>query len=216
MTCMKNKKKIIVSALSALVLCALAFFVVIDGIVISSTKDRIIGAEQAAELSDVDCIIVLGCGLRADGSPSAMLSDRIDTAISVYESAGVKILASGDHSREEYNEVGAIMEACIASGIPDEDIELDHAGFSTYDSMWRAKNVFSAEKVIIVTQEYHLYRAIYLADALGIEAYGVSADLRGYSGQWYRDIREVLARVKDFFMAKITPKPEYIGTGLPY
>ena len=214
---MKKRLKITV-AIAAVVLAALAISVVlIDRAVVSCARDRVIGIDEIAELSDVDCILVLGCGLRDDGSPSAMLADRIDTAVMIYDQTDVKaILASGDHSREDYDEVGAILKRAVESGVPGDSIVLDHAGFSTYESMYRAKNIYGVEKVIIVTQEYHLFRAIYIASSLGIEAYGVSADLRPYGGQWYRDAREVLARVKDFFAVKAQPTPSYDGDGLPY
>ena len=92
---------------------------------------------------------------------------------------------------------------------------MDHAGFSTYESMYRAKEIFCAEKILIVSQEYHLHRAIYLARALGIEAYGVAADYRTYSGQLYRDIREILARDKDYFVALFLPDYPYGGETIP-
>ncbi len=212
---MKFKYKVILVAV--LLVCALlfAFVAAVNGTVKSIAKDKIL--LEVAEGIEVEYILVLGCGLKSDGSPSDMLSDRIDTAVAIYEKCeGAKILASGDHSREDYNEVGAIFDACVAKGVPEEDIILDHAGFSTYDSIWRAKNVYNAEKVIIITQKYHLYRALFMAEKFEIEAYGVGADPREYAGQLYRDLREVFARVKDFYMVKFNPAPEYIGTDLPY
>ena len=212
---MKFKYKVILSAVVLFFALVLTFLSVINGTVKGRAKDEIL--EAVADGIEVEYILVLGCGLRSDGSPSDMLSDRIDTAVAIYEKCeGAKILASGDHSREDYNEVGAIYDACVAKGVPEEDIILDHAGFSTYDSIWRAKNVYDAKKIIIVTQKYHLYRALYMAEGFGIEAYGVGADLREYSGQLYRDLREVFARVKDFYMVKFAPTPAYTGTGLPY
>ena len=214
---MKKRFKIALSVAAVIALAIALSAFLIGRSIVNSSRDKIIGIDEISELSDVDCILVLGCGLRADGSPSAMLADRIDTAVRIYDTTDVKsILASGDHSREDYDEVGAILTRAVASGVPEDSIVLDHAGFSTYESMYRAKNVYGVEKVIIVTQEYHLYRAIYIANALGIEAYGVSADLRPYGGQWYRDAREILARVKDFIAAKTQPKPTYDGVGLPY
>ena len=92
---------------------------------------------------------------------------------------------------------------------------MDHAGFSTYESIYRAKEIFKAKKIIIVSQEYHLYRALYIANALGIEAVGVSATKRDYGGQLIRDIREVLARAKDFGKCIIKPEPTYLGEEIP-
>ena len=168
---------------------------IINGHVKASTKDRILTVQKAAELEDVDCIIILGCQVKDDGSLSHMLRDRLMRGLEAYEAgAAPKLLMSGDHGREEYDEVGAMKNYAIENGVPSENVFMDHAGFSTYETMYRAKEIFKAEKVIIVTQEYHLYRALYIAEQLGMEAYGVSADLNRYAGQSMRDFREVLAR----------------------
>ena len=153
------------------------------------------------EERDFDCILVLGAGLKADGTLSNMLEDRVNTSVELYR-GGVseRILMSGDHSGD-YNEVGAMKSAAVGCGIKSSHIFLDHEGYSTYESLWRAKEVFGVERVLIVSQEYHLYRAIYIADQLGIEAYGVSADTREYSKRFYRESRELLARFKDLYLA---------------
>jgi len=181
-----------------------------------SVRDRIMTEQQAAQLQDVDCIVVLGCQVRSDGTPSHMLEDRLKRGVALYKAeAAPKMLMSGDHGTRYYNEVEAMKRYALEAGVPSEDVFMDHAGFSTYESMSRAIRVFEADKIIIVTQEYHLYRALYVAEALGIEAYGVAADYRQYSGQLNRDIREVLARLKDFGMAMIKPDPTYLGEKLP-
>lgn len=118
---------------------------------------------------------------------------------------------TGDHGRKDYDEVNAMKEYVIERGIPSEDVFMDHAGFSTYDSMYRAKYIFNAKKIVIVSQEYHLYRAIYIANKLGIEAYGIPAEKINYSGQFNRDLREILARDKDFFKWIFKPKSKYLG-----
>jgi vancomycin permeability regulator SanA len=118
---------------------------------------------------------------------------------------------SGDHGQKEYDEVNTMKTCAIDAGVPSEDVFMDHAGFSTYESVYRAKEIFGADKIVIVTQEYHLHRALYVANALGMEAYGVSADLRGYSGQTKRDVREILARIKDMGYALVKPAPTYLG-----
>lgn len=183
-----------------------------NGHVKGSTKEQILSPEQAAQLADVDCIIVLGCLVKSDGTPSDMLEDRLLSAIDLYVAgASPKLLMSGDHGQAEYDEVNTMKAFAIASGVPSEDVFMDHAGFSTYESIYRAKEIFGADKVLIVTQEYHLHRALYIANALGLEAFGVSADLRSYAGQSKRDLREVLARVKDMGYACIKPKPTYLG-----
>ena len=188
----------------------------INGYVKASAKDRILTTQKAAELEDVDCIIILGCQVKDDGSLSHMLRDRLMRGLEVYETgAAPKLLMSGDHGREEYDEVGAMKNYAIENGVPSENVFMDHAGFSTYETMYRAKEIFKSEKVIIVTQEYHLYRALYIAERLGMEAYGVSADLNRYAGQSMRDFREVLARCKDWAMCIFKPEPTYLGEAIP-
>ncbi len=188
----------------------------INGIVMGTTKGNILSLEAAARLENVDCILVLGCGLRSDGSPSDMLHDRLTQGVTLYQQgAAPKLLMSGDHGRAHYDEVNAMKAFAVDAGIPTEDVFMDHAGFSTYESIYRAKAIFGAKKIIIVTQEYHLYRALYIAQQFGLEAYGVSADLRGYYGQTARDLREVLARVKDFGTSLFKPEPAYLGEAIP-
>ena len=184
--------------------------------VTGSVSCRILTQEQAAFIEDVDCVVVLGCQVRSDGSPSHMLEDRLKRSIALYEAgAAPKLLMSGDHGTVTYDEVNAMKRYALEAGVPSEDVFMDHAGFSTYETVYRAKEIFGADKVIIVTQQYHLYRALYIAQALGIEAYGVAADYRQYSGQFARDLREVLARVKDIGMSIIKPEPTYLGKAIP-
>ena len=165
---------------------------------------------------EYDAILVLGAGVRSDGSMSDMLRDRMDRAIELYfEGASGKLLVTGDHGRDNYDEVNTMKQYAVESGVPSSDVFMDHAGFSTYETMYRAKEVFQARKVVIVTQEYHLYRAIYIAEKLGLEAYGVASDLQSYVGQFNRDIREVMARCKDFGMCIFKPEPTYLGEAIP-
>ena len=188
------------------------FLLSVNAYVKSSVKDNIVSPDDAATLEDVDCIIVLGCLVKGNGDPSDMLEDRLKRGIELYYlEASPKLLMSGDHGREEYDEVSVMKQYAIDAGIGSADIFMDHAGFSTYDSIYRAKEVFGAEKIIIVTQEYHLYRALYIADALGVEAYGVSSDLRSYRNQSVRDLREILARNKDWLFTIVKPEPKYLG-----
>ena len=188
----------------------------INGYVVLSSKQQILTPENAAALSDVDCILVLGCGVRPDGQPSAMLADRLQRSVELYK-AGVsqKLLMSGDHGQVNYDEVNVMKQYALKNNIPSQDIFMDHAGFSTYESMYRAKAIFQAKKVVIITQQYHLYRALYIANTLGLEAYGVAADYRNYAGQFYRDAREILARDKDFFQCILKTKPTYLGETIP-
>ena len=137
------------------------------------------------------------------------------TCVNLYKLGASKdIIMSGDHGSNDYNEVETMKKYAIASGVPSNAIYMDHAGFSTYDSLYRARNIFGVNKIIIVSQKYHLYRAIYLAKSLGMEAYGVPADLRSYSGQSKREIREILARNKDFILAKTKPQSKYLGDAI--
>lgn len=210
-----RRSKVVLTILAALLLALLlvvAAVFAIDAWVRSSTEERVLSVEQVAEVPEADCIIVLGCGVYPDGSPSPMLSDRIARGVELYEQgAAPKLLMSGDHGKVDYNEVGKMKEVALDSGVPSEDVFMDHAGFSTYETMARARDVFGAKRVIVVTQDYHLPRALYLAQSLGLDAYGVAADLRPYAGQEARDFREVLARVKDFFSAIVQPEPTFLG-----
>jgi vancomycin permeability regulator SanA len=186
----------------AIVACSLGVAVLTVSLSVkSSVSDKIISEDEAAVLEDVDCILVLGAGLRSDGSPSDMLSDRLNVGIALMNKGFCdKLLLSGDNSGEHYNEVGAMLDFSIANGIDESKIITDDKGYSTYESIFNALKNHGVEKIVIVTQEYHLYRALYIAKALGIEAYGVHADLRTYRGQVYRDVREHFARFKDFIL----------------
>lgn len=212
---LKNRNKLwlkIICAVFALGVLSVGAVLGINGWVVHSVSSQVLTPEAAAELADVDCIVVLGCLVRNDGSPSHMLEDRLKRGVSLYhDGAAPKLLMSGDHGREDYDEVDAMKRYAVEAGVPSADVFMDHAGFSTYETMYRAKAVFGAKKILIVTQEYHLYRALYAAKALGLEAYGVTADYRQYSGQTARDVREVFARVKDFGMAIFKPEPTYLG-----
>lgn len=207
------KNTVLIFALLAVL--GLAAILGINAIVKSSTKGRILSIEQATDLDQVDCILVLGAGVWGD-RPTHMLQDRLDFGIDLYK-RGVsnRLLMSGDHGRKNYDEVNVMKDYAIDMGITSSHIFMDHAGFSTYDSLYRARDIFQAKKIVIVTQEYHLYRALYIADKLGLEAYGVASNPREYVGQSSRDAREVLARVKDFFYVIAKPKPTYLGESIP-
>ena len=156
-----------------------------------SGKGRFINVSQACKLEDIDCILVLGCGVK-DNKPSLMLRDRLEKGVELYSvGASSKLLMSGDHGREDYNEVQVMKQYAIDAGIDSSDIFMDHAGFSTYESIYRAKEIFDADRIIIVSQEYHLYRALYIAERLGIEAYGVPAEDVDYAiaGNFGKDKR---------------------------
>lgn len=209
---MKLIKKLTAAVLAIAAICAVLVFG-IDFYVKQKAKPYILTPEEAGE--GYDCVLVLGCGVWGD-TPSHMLEDRLLEGISLCQSvASKKLLMSGDHGRKGYDEVNVMKKFAVDRGIPSEDVFMDHAGFSTYESMYRAKEIFKAEKILIVTQDYHLYRAIYDARALGLEAYGVASNPRSYGGQLYRDIREILARNKDFIYSIIKPEPTYLGEAIP-
>ena len=186
-----------------LLLCAvlmLALVMTVSTSMVKLTAPQIVTADTLPA-TDYDCILVLGAGVRADGTPSDMLYDRVKVACGAYRAMeGVPILMSGDHTGD-YNEVGAMKALAVELETYSADIFLDHEGYSTYESLYRAKAVFGAKKILIVTQEYHLHRALYIARELGLEAEGISADLRPYRGQSRYNAREHLARFKDFFAA---------------
>ncbi len=171
------------------------------------------GAELPVE---ADCIMVLGCGVDDNGNPKLLLRDRLGCGVDLYKAdAAPKLLMSGDHGRVTYDEVNAMKTYATDRGISSSDVFMDHAGFSTYESMYRARDVFDVDSIIIVTQEYHLYRAVYNARSLGLEAYGVACDKRDYYGQEWMDARELLARGKDFIYCIFQPKPTYLGEVIP-
>ena len=212
---MKKKiKKIIIIFL--IVIITVAMIVLgINAYVKGSTKNQIIRNNDYSNLQDIDCIVVLGAGVWGE-NPSPMLEDRLLEGIKLYENnVAPKIIMTGDHGREEYDEVNVMKKFAMDKGVPSGDIFMDHAGFSTYESLYRAKEIFEADKVVIVTQEYHLYRALHIANELGIEAYGVASDPRQYVGAAYREIREILARNKDFVQCVFKPEPTYLGEVIP-
>ena len=179
--------------------------------VVNSTKNEIVKEENVSNIEGVDCILILGAGIWGD-KPSPMLEDRLKEGITLYKKGTTKkIIMSGDHSREDYDEVKIMKEYAESEGVPSEDIFMDHAGFSSYDSVYRAKEIFGVQNMIIVTQKYHLYRSLYIAKKLGIEAYGIESNLRIYPGQVFREIREILARDKDYFKCIMKPEASIMG-----
>ena len=214
-----KKKKIVGKAVRVFLVLALAGCLVlflVNLYIIRKEEKYIVSAEEAEAFQDVDCIMVLGCGVRPDGSPSGMLNDRLVQGVSLYkEDVSDRLLMSGDHGRVNYDEVNLMKQFAIDRGVPSENIFMDHAGFSTYDSVYRAKEIFCAKKVIIVSQKYHLPRALYVAEKLGLDAYGVAAADVSYRGQGYREAREMLARAKDFCNAALKRKPRLLGDAIP-
>ncbi len=190
---------------------ALILTIAVNLVVCLSVNNNIRSPEQSLDDNGYDCIIVLGCGVWGE-TPTPLLSDRLDAAIMLYN-AGVasKLLMSGDHGRTDYNEVSVMRKYAIDRGVRSEDIFMDHAGFSTYETMYRATDVFGVNKAVIVTQKYHLYRALYDASSLGIEAKGTIATGYVYASQILLDFREAIARVKDFIWCAVKPEPTFRG-----
>ncbi len=212
---MKKRLRIILYLLASLFVLGCAIIFIPNLIVKNSVKDNIISLEEVKKLEDIDCAVILGAGVR-NNEPSPMLRDRLLTGISLYDEALVpKLIMSGDHGSTEYDEVNIMKSYAIDKGVKSNDIFMDHAGFSTYETIYRAKKIFEADSIIIVTQKYRLYRALYIAERLGIRAYGVSADLDVYAGQTVRNLREILARDKDFFKCITKPNPTYLGDTIP-
>lgn len=218
----KQKKRYAVllsSTISGLLIIAITGMIILFGlnrIVISTNNDRLITETEAIALNEVDCILILGAGVYSNKYPSSMLEDRLLEGIALYKfGVSDRILMSGDNGRVNYNEVKVMKDFAIKSGVPPEHVFQDHAGFSTYESIYRARDIFAARKIVIVTQDYHMYRALYIAQALGLEAYGVVSNPRVYAGQTTRDIREILARAKDCFYCILKPLPTYLGDVIP-
>ena len=222
----RKAKFIIGIPISLLVNCLIIImvfnFLVVDG----SRSGLVFACEGGDEISSAaldeiramepECALVLGCSVYSDGTPTPMLRDRLDVGIRLYKEGVVpKLLLSGDHGQVEYNEIGSMYSYCLAAGIPEEDIFLDHAGFSTYDSMYRAQSIFCVQRCVVVTQTYHEFRAIHIGNALGIRCLGVASDQEHYRGAVYRETREVLARFKDYFKVMLKLPPTYGGEEIP-
>ncbi len=214
----KHLKKFLIISLVFILLCGVFFGTVfaVNAYVMSVGEDAIVSSDEAKQLKNMDCILILGCGVMEDGTPSHMLRDRLDRGIELYFSGvAPKLIMSGDHGTTEYDEVNVMKQYAIDKGVPSEDVFMDHAGFSTYESIYRAKDIFGVKSMFIVTQEYHLYRALYLASCFDMEVYGVSSDYNEYFGQTYRDAREILARNKDFIKVVFKPEPTFLGEAIP-
>ncbi len=188
----------------------------INRIVVAEGMRWIVTEDEARAFRVTDCILVLGAGVYNNKYPSAMLEDRLEEGIRLYN-LGVsdRLLMSGDNGAVNYNEVKVMKDYAVRAGVPGEHIFQDHAGFSTYESMYRARDIFAAQSIVVVTQEYHLYRALYVAHALGLDAVGVTSDPRAHAGQSLRDVREMIARVKDYVYCVIKPLPTFLGEVIP-
>ena len=201
------------SMLAFVVAVVLLFALVVAGTnayVIGTTKDRIVSEGEAATFAG-DCIVVLGAAVTPSEEPSGILEDRLDEAISLYQAgAASKIIMSGNQE-PGYDEPSVMKEYAVSCGVPSDAIFCDYAGFNTYDTIYRAANVFGVQRAIVVTQTYHLYRALYAAQGLGMDAVGVPSDFHEYDGQEYYDVREIGARTKDFFKTLFKVPSTFVG-----
>ena len=217
----KNKKKWHFSLKKLLLIFGLlclavaVLFVAINAHVIRISAPRLISADAATNLEKVDCILVLGSSVQPNGTLNRVVRERVDTALALYENGvSQRLLMSGDHGKVNYDEVNAMKQYCVDKGVNSDVIFLDHAGFNTYDSIYRAKAIFGIQKMIIVSQEYHLYRAVYIANELGIEAYGVPAEQEANTAL-ITNLRESVARVKDYFSCAFHLEPTVLGEPIP-
>lgn len=205
-----TKENIIKTVCLVLAVCLLSglSLLTVSAAIVGTTEGKITDSPSGT----YDCAIILGAKVKSDGTPSDMLRDRLDTGIALYKDGTVKkLLMSGDGEEpEKYDETAAMKNYAIAAGVPEDDILTDSYGLSTYDSIWRAKRLYGVKSAVIVTQKYHLHRALYIAEKTGYgELCGASADVRTYRGQVFRDIREVAARIKDFFFVRHGHLPDY-------
>ena len=194
-----SKSKIILFVAAIVLILAGSFLAIINAIVLHQSKPKI--QTKFSDNGSYDCLLVLGAGLREDGTPSEILQDRLQGAIELYQ-RGISdtLILSGDCSGEEYDEVSAMEEYCLEMGVPKEHIVRDDYGFSTYESMKNVIETMGYHNILVVTQRYHLYRAIYIAQSMGADVAGFPADYHIYGGQLFRELREIPARIKDFFL----------------
>jgi len=203
-----------IGALGIIAAIALIGFVGIQLYVTQSVKSYII--RDAADLPQADAIMVLGAMVYSDGRPSMILADRLDHAYELYAlGKAPKILVTGDHGRKEYNEVRAMSSYLLELGVPREDIFMDHAGFNTYDSMYRARDIFGIERLLVCTQEFHMGRSLFIARALGIDAYGYPAEDKAIYKMGWNHFRESGARLKAVRDVMLKRQPAFLGEPIP-
>lgn len=170
--------------------------------------------ENIEEIPEAQTALILGAGVYSNGELSPVFQNRVDKAVELYKAKKVsKILASGDNSTVEHNEVNPVRNQLLEKGIPDSDIYLDHAGFDTYSTMYRARDIFEVTSVIIVTQSFHLPRALFIARSLGLDAYGIPAS--DVTKPIANNIREIFANEKAVLNVIFHRKPKFLGETIP-
>jgi SanA protein len=193
--------------------------IVITGVIVTtnlgvyiSTKPYLYDPNQA--IPAAEAVLIPGAAIYGNGTLTPIFQDRVDIAVRLYDSKRVKkILVSGDNSTVSHNEVNAVLLYLRTKGIPDQDIFQDHAGFDTYSSMYRARAIFGVSSLLIATQSFHLPRSVFIARALGIEAYGVNADVGTVS--FSNNIREMLADEKALLDILTHRTPKFLGDTIP-
>ena len=209
----KYKKSILHALLFISYIVALisVFILIININIVSNTDKNIYSIDEIDNLpTDYDCILILGAGVKADGSPTPMLRDRLITGFRSHQiNTQIPIIISGDSENLDYTETVTMKKTLLEMGISENCIISDGYGLSTYESIWRVKNVYGYNKILIVSQKYHLHRAIYIANELNMTAYGIDAALTEYGKQPLYSFREYLARIKDMLYSEISPLPTY-------
>ncbi len=204
--------KKIIKIVIYLVILIILFIIFISIIIKLKTKAYI--WNDVKEIPHTEVAVILGASILTNGNLSPILIDRVDSAIKLYNAKKVeKILVTGDNSTVAYNEVNPVRIYLLGKGIPDKNIFLDHAGFDTYSSMYRARDIFLADSITIVTQSFHLPRSVFIARVLGMNAYGLNADNGHYKFRNY--IREMFANIKAVINLVLYREPKYLGKEIP-
>lgn len=205
-------KKILVGFFAITVLAVLSIFY-INAVIFGYSRTAIY--DDISSIPKAQTAIVFGAKATG-GKMSPMFEDRVIIALDLYESKKVeKILVSGDHGSKDYDEVNVAKDYLASKGADADDIFTDFAGFDTYDTLYRAKEIFGVESAILVTQKYHLYRAIYISKSLGLKATGYASDLHNYPGSEIFETREIFARIKAYFDVMLKSKPRFLGDKIP-
>ena len=193
-----------------IIIVIILFFLAINNYVVNFSKNYI---KTVDELEKTKVWLVLGAGIRYNKEPTDILKDRLKVAFEAYNKWKIKkIIVSGDNSKVYHNEPDVMKKYLVWLGVKENDIYPDYAWFDTYDSIYRAKAIFWVNSLVIFTQEYHLYRAIYIAKKLWLKAYWVSTNLHKYLAETDFKARELLARIKAFFEVELfKPKPKFLG-----
>lgn len=212
-----RKKAVKVLLVSGCLIFCLCLFFSFAYIYVGKTGDKY--RVDPDDPPEAQVVIVPGALVYGNGLVSDALYDRVAEGVELYKKGRVKkILLTGDHGTRGYDEVNGMKKLTLKLGVPEEDIFLDHAGFNTYESMYRAKAVFNVQNALVVTQDFHLSRSVYLARKSGIEAWGVEAKPRRWQNPDldFYNIRETFSRIKAFISAEITkPKPTFLGPVIP-